>query len=212
MADLRLLVVDTDPLARAGLAALLTDQPALLVVGQIEESERLQAELDVYQPDVVIWDLGWEPEEGLSLLEEMPTGDENAATFFVVLVPNEQSAAAAWLAGAQGTLFRNVAIERLIAAVKGVASGLVVGEPELLATVMPPALGQEPALEEALTPREMEVLQLLAEGFSNKAIGRQLDISDHTVKFHVNAIMGKLGAESRTAAVVQATRLGLILL
>ena len=212
MADLRLLVVATDPLARAGLVALLTDQPTLLVVGQIEESERLQAELDVYQPDVVIWDLGWEPEEGLSLLEELPTGDENAVTSFVVLVPGEQSAAAAWLAGAQGTLFRNVAIERLIAAIKGVASGLVVGEPDLLNTVIPPPLGQEPALEEALTPREMEVLQLLAEGFSNKAIGRQLDISDHTVKFHVNAIMGKLSAESRTAAVVQATRLGLILL
>ncbi len=212
MADLRLLVVATDPLARAGLAALLTDQPTLLVVGQIEESERLQAELDVYQPDVVIWDLGWEPEEGLALLEELPTGDENVATSFVALVPDEQSAAAAWLAGARGTLFRNVAIDRLVAAVKGVASGLVVGEPELFATIIPPTLGQEPALEEALTPREMEVLQLLAEGFSNKAIGRQLDISDHTVKFHVKAIMGKLGAESRTAAVVQATRLGLILL
>ena len=212
MAKLRLLVVATDPLARAGLAALLTEQDTLLVVGQVEGSKRLQAELDVYQPDVVIWDLGWEPEEGLALLEEISAGEENDATFIVVLIPDEQSAMASRLAGARGVLFRDVDTERLIAAVKGVASGLVVGDPELLNTVIPSALDQTPALDEALTPREMEVLQLLAEGFSNKAIGRQLDISDHTVKFHVNAIMGKLGAESRTAAVVQATRLGLILL
>jgi DNA-binding NarL/FixJ family response regulator len=70
----------------------------------------------------------------------------------------------------------------------------------------------EPLLVEELTPRELEVLRLLAEGLSNKAIAQQLDISDHTVKFHVNAIMSKLGAQSRTAAVVQATRLGLIVL
>ncbi|MBI1880571.1 MAG: response regulator transcription factor, partial [Chloroflexi bacterium] len=63
-----------------------------------------------------------------------------------------------------------------------------------------------------LTPRELEVLQLLAEGLPNKAIARRLDISDHTVKFHVNAILSKLSAQSRTDAVVRATRLGLILL
>lgn len=212
MADLRLLIIATDQLARAGLAALLADQPSLSVVGQIEESERIQAEVDIYQPDVIIWDLGWEPEEGLVLLEELTTDDENSASPIIALVPDEQSAGASWLAGAQGILFRDVTIDRLVAAIRGVAKGLVVGEPELLEAITPPTLGQEPTLEEALTPREMEVLQLLAEGFSNKAIGRQLDISDHTVKFHVNAIMGKLGAESRTAAVVQATRLGLIML
>jgi DNA-binding NarL/FixJ family response regulator len=212
MADLRLLVVATDPLTRAGLAALLADQDNLFVAGQVEASEGLQADLDIYQPDVVIWDLGWESEDGLALLEEIPTGDDNATTSFVVLVPDEQAAASARLSGALGILFRNAAIDQLIAAINGVANGLVVGEPELLNRIVAPVLGQEQALEEALTPRELEVLQLLAEGFSNKAISRQLNISNHTVKFHVNAIMGKLGAESRTAAVVQATRLGLILL
>ena len=63
-----------------------------------------------------------------------------------------------------------------------------------------------------LTPRELEVLQLLAEGLANKAIALQLDISEHTVKFHVNAILAKLGVQSRTQAVVRATRLGLIIL
>ena len=67
-------------------------------------------------------------------------------------------------------------------------------------------------LAEDLTPREHEVLQLLAEGLPNKAIARKLGISEHTVKFHINAILGKLGAGSRTEAVVLATRLGLVLL
>ena len=80
-----------------------------------------------------------------------------------------------------------------------------------------PALYPRPDIEpsplvESLTPREVEVLQLLAEGLPNKGIAQRLGISEHTVKFHVNAIMGKLGAQSRTEAVVQATRLGLILL
>jgi DNA-binding NarL/FixJ family response regulator len=68
------------------------------------------------------------------------------------------------------------------------------------------------AAAEALTPREQEVLQLLAEGLPNKTIADSLHISEHTVKFHVNAILSKLGAQSRTEAVVRATRLGLLLL
>jgi DNA-binding NarL/FixJ family response regulator len=85
-------------------------------------------------------------------------------------------------------------------------------EPELLTFGWPAASAEAPGLAEELTPREREVLQLLAEGLANKAIAQQLTISEHTVKFHVNAIMSKLGAQSRTAAVVRATRLGLVVL
>jgi DNA-binding NarL/FixJ family response regulator len=89
---------------------------------------------------------------------------------------------------------------------------LIALDPALADVVQPSRdlLPQPPA--EELTPRELEVLQLLAEGLSNKAIAYRLDISEHTVKFHVNAILGKLSAQSRTEAVVQATRLGLIIL
>jgi DNA-binding NarL/FixJ family response regulator len=74
----------------------------------------------------------------------------------------------------------------------------------------PPTPDLDPS--ESLTSREQEVLQLVAEGLTNKAIAQELSISEHTVKFHINTIMGKLNAQSRTAAVVRATRLGLILL
>jgi DNA-binding NarL/FixJ family response regulator len=81
-----------------------------------------------------------------------------------------------------------------------------------LANELPRSERPAEAPAEALTPRELEVLQLLAEGLPNKTIARQLSISEHTVKFHLNAIMSKLGAQSRTEAVVRATRLGLIIL
>lgn len=211
MADLRLLVVADDPLARTGLAALLNDQSTFDIVGQLSGDDSLAARFEVYRPDVILWDLGWEADESLSLLDEL-MGDEISIPPVVALVPNEEVAAAAWLAGARGLLFRNATAEQLIAAAVAGVNDLVSMDPELLAAMVPTGVGPGPALEEELTPRETEVLQLLAEGYSNKAIAQQLAISEHTVKFHVNAIMSKLGAESRTAAVVQATRLGLILL
>jgi DNA-binding NarL/FixJ family response regulator len=99
-----------------------------------------------------------------------------------------------------------------------VARGLVVLDEGIAAPLLRPQGGgaaspAEPdAPVEPLTPREVEVLQLLAEGLSNKLLGSRLGISEHTAKFHVNAILGKLGAQGRTDAVVRAARMGLILL
>ena len=84
--------------------------------------------------------------------------------------------------------------------------------PSLAATLFHANTAENEAPAEPLTGREMEVLQLLAEGLPNKIIANKLSITDHTVKFHVNAIMGKLGVQSRTEAVVRATKLGLIIL
>ncbi|MDX1613166.1 MAG: response regulator transcription factor [Candidatus Promineifilaceae bacterium] len=216
MTDLRLLIVGPDPLARAGLATLLADQPNCVVVGRID-SAALPNELEIYRPDVIVWDLGWEAEESLALLEELVTdrmegAESRQAPGLVVLLPDEETAAVAQSAGAQGLLFRDSNADRLLAAITAVAQGLTVVEPAVMEVLRPSVSVDEPALLEELTPREMEVLQLLAEGLANRAIAQTLDISEHTVKFHVNAIMSKLSAQSRTAAVVRATRLGLILL
>jgi DNA-binding NarL/FixJ family response regulator len=212
MADIRLLVIAADPLARGGLVTLLDERAGLTIAGQVAGGETLADELDIFEPDVLIVDLGWEPEEGLAMLEELALDAEEGGPAAVALVPDEESAAAGWSAGARGLLPRTVSGERLVAAIRAVAQDLVVIEPELFAFGWPAGSGEAADLVEALTPRELEVLQLLAEGLANKAIAQRLEISEHTVKFHVNAIMSKLGAQSRTAAVVQATRLGLIML
>lgn len=221
LADLRILIVADDPLARAGLATLLADQAGLTVVGRIAAGGDLPAEVDAYRPEVILFDLGWEPTltapTSRSTPEPRPSLESLAELReshlpIVALLPDEAYTHEVWTAGARGLLLRQVETEKLATALLAVSQGLVVLDPGLTGALFPPQDFDVPTLAEPLTPREVEVLQLLAEGLPNKTIARRLDISDHTVKFHVNAIMSKLGAQSRTEAVVRATRLGLILL
>jgi two-component system, NarL family, nitrate/nitrite response regulator NarL len=219
MPDLRVMIVAEDTLSRAGLAALLGNQPGLLITGQVAAGGDLAGSVDVYRPEVVLWDLGWDPSASLVRLVNWRETAGLAQVPLVVLLANIERAAEVWGAGVRGLLLREAGAERLAAALQGAAEGLVVLDPDLAGALVatrdharddasPPLT----PLAETLTPREIEVLRLLAEGLPNKAIARRLAISEHTVKFHVNAILGKLGVESRTEAVVRATRLGLVLL
>jgi two-component system nitrate/nitrite response regulator NarL len=206
--DLRILIIAEDPLARAGLAMLLSDQPGCAVVGQLGGAAAQPDNLETFQPDVVLWDLGWDPASALETL----AGVSDAGLPIVALLPNETYAIEAWAAGAHGLLPRETDSAKLRAALIAAAQGLVALDSSTAATMLPAggqAQGPPPG---ELTPREREVLQLLAEGLPNKTIASHLNISEHTVKFHVNAIMTKLGAQSRTDAVMRATRAGLILL
>lgn len=207
---IRVLIVADDPLARAGLTTLLADRPGLALVGQVAgqttEDDTLLDHLDVYRPDVILWDLGWDGEELDIDFADLPVP-------VLVLLPQPALAAGARAAGAQGLLLRDGDGDLLQTSLEALVQGLLVLEPALADHLYPAGRAEELAPPaEPLTPREEEVLALLAEGLSNRAIGQALDISEHTVKFHVNAIMTKLDAQSRTEAVVRATRLGLILL
>jgi two-component system nitrate/nitrite response regulator NarL len=199
---LRILVVADDPLARAGLRAM-AEAAGLVVAG---EGEARSAEVEATEADVAVLDVGASGEalEALrSLARHVP----------VLAVPwSEEQARECSGAGARGVVLREGLRERLVAAVEALASGLLVLDPDLAAVVLRPATTGAEALVEPLTPRETEVLSLLAEGLGNRAIGVRLGISEHTAKFHVNAILGKLGAQSRAEAVAVAARLGLILL
>ncbi len=196
-----------DPLARAGLAGLLAAQPGCLVVGQVPSEAAAAGAPDAYRPDVLLWDLGWDPQTALEHLSELA-----APQPMLVLLNDQVHAGVAWAAGARGLLPRDSGAERLRAALMAVAEGLAVVDAEWAAALMP--AGEEAPVSPVgeLTRREREVLQLLAEGLPNKTIASRLGISEHTVKFHVNAVMGKLGAQSRTDAVVRGTRAGFILL
>ena len=215
MPDLRILIIADDPLARAGLATLLTHQLGCTVVGQMAAHTDILTGLHLYQPDVVVWDLGWEPTPGPA---EAPTGLERLAEVrdtgqpVVALLPDDRYATLVWASGVRGLLLRDVDAVTLTLALPAIAQGLVVCDAALVSGLL--SVRQSPLMSstEALTPREQEVLQLLAEGLPNKTIADRLHISEHTVKFHVNAILSKLGAQSRTEAVVRATRLGLLLL
>jgi two-component system, NarL family, nitrate/nitrite response regulator NarL len=216
MPELRVLVVADDPLARAGLAAVLADQTGLVVCGRASSLDDLNAAIELYRPDVLLWDAGWHPALSLARLADL-----EARAPVAILLPDEADARQAWTSGARGLLRRDADPSRISAALAAAIHGFAVIEPDFAEALRSSLSGSVPnlresagraALVEPLTPRELEVLRLMAEGLPNKTIAARLDISEHTVKFHVNTILGKLGVASRTEAVVRATRLGLILL
>jgi two-component system, NarL family, nitrate/nitrite response regulator NarL len=216
MPELRVLVIADDPLARAGLAAVLADQPGLVVCGRASSLDDLAAAVELYRPDVLLWDAGWHPAPSLARLADL-----EARVPVAILLPDEADARQAWTAGARGLLRRDAEPPRIAAALAAEVHGFAVIEPDFAEALRSSLPDRAPsrsegadsrALVEPLTPRELEVLRLMAEGLPNKTIAARLEISEHTVKFHVNMIHGKLGVASRTEAVVRATRLGLILL
>ena len=203
---IRVLGVADDALARAGLATLLASQPGLMIVGQTA-SDELSDAAQIYRPDVIVWDWGADMARAIERVNF-----RGAGVPVIALLADAHEASEVWSAGARGLILRTASAENIAAAVNAVAENLIVIDPALASTLFP-VREQIPVRPiDALTPRELQVLRLMAEGQSNKTIARELGISEHTVKFHVNAILGKLNVQSRTEAVVQATRLGLILL
>jgi len=217
---IRVLVVAEDRLARAGLAALLAEQPDFTVVGQLAPDGDLASALERLRPDAVVWD----GEEAHPLPEPLaapePPGDLGEAAPPVLLLSSAETPPARRLAGAiRGLLPRDVDAPALAAALRAIVRGLVVTDPLFTEGLPSPGdqgrrdPGRAPAaLPEELTAREVEVLELLAAGLSNKDIAGHLGISEHTVKFHLTAIFGKLDAHTRTEAAARAARLGLIVL
>ena len=205
---MRLLVVGDDPLARGGLAALLGAEPGLTLVGEAALEESLRDAVAANTPDAVLWDLGPAPSTAAALERAADLGD----CPFVALVPDPDLARDALAAGASGVLPRNAAAPRIAAALAAAANRLLVMDATLAEPLLRRRTPARAELVEELTPREQQVLDLLAQGLTNKAIAERLGVSDHTAKFHVNSILGKLGAATRTEALVLAARLGLIAL
>ena len=207
---IRVLLVAPYASVRAGLLALLTDAPDCVIVGQVSGSGDLERLLPDLRPDVILLDT--QPGEIRPVLELMAGGEAG----LVLLgegrddgLPLLQSTLTGW-----GWLQKNAETAELVAAMHAVTAGLVVLDPALV-----PILGREgdrlreaTPFDEALTSREHEVLQLIAQGLANKQIASRLSISLHTVKFHVTSILAKLGAASRTEAVTLGARRGLVLL
>lgn len=208
MNPIRLLIICDDPFARAGLTALLMELPACQIIGQLNSADVLSSnqelELESYAPDVLLWDFGW------GAAPYTVPEFQDILVPVVALLPDESRTAELWAAGVRVLLRRDMDAQKLETAVSAAAKQLILIDPALIGASLPFILTPHESPTEELTPREQEVLHLLAEGLTNKAIARQLSISDHTVKFHVNALMSKLGAQSRTEAVVRATRQGLL--
>lgn len=210
--QLQLLVVADNLLTRAGLASLLEDR-GCTVVGQ-SDGESLNNDIEIFQPDILLVDMGWHSEP---MRLRLTTSDSDLPVLALVtgndtdetLLPLIQSLSSF---ANYGLLLRDSDPDTIFAALNALDSGLLVIDPTLSSLINMPVNRDIAPLATPLTPRENEVLQLLAKGMTNKAIALKLEITQHTVKFHVNAIMSKLDSQSRTEAVVRATQLGMILL
>ena len=206
----RVLIGTSSEVVRAGLESLLANIPTFKVVGSFPISTAL-AQFEELQPEVVLLEFESPEDESMSL------SIESGISSLVVLTDNTENS---WVVGAlrSGTraiLPRDATSEEIVAAVQAAATGLVVLHPDGLHSVLSLISHEEQpepdASDQILTPREIEVLRMVAEGLGNKEIAPRLGISDHTVKFHISTIFAKLGVSSRTEAVTVGIRQGLIL-
>jgi DNA-binding NarL/FixJ family response regulator len=202
----RVFVVSEDPLARRGLVAELAAEPDLAIAGELTPADDLSRALLATPADAVLFDLGPDPTSLLLRAREL----EDLSV--VVLLPGPEHAAEAFAAGARGLFLRDSDPGAIAAAILAIRRGAVVLDPAIATELVRTRPAGTLPSNEVLTAREREVLARLAEGLSNKAIAKALDVTEHTAKFHVTAIMNKLGAETRTEAVVLAARLGLVVL
>ena len=211
---IRVLIVAASPLARAGLQSLLGDQD-VEIAGSTPTLESLANQMPDVEADVVLVEASGEQFEGV--IDSLIASQLASETAVVLLSEHFEPR---WLAeglraGVRAVLPSDLSPDQLVAALEAAATGLIVMHPGEVNQLFPAA---EPAshplaeLTEPLTPRESEVLQMLASGLANKEIAARLAISEHTVKFHVASILGKFGAGSRTEAVSLGIRRGLILL
>lgn len=232
---LRVIVVAADALVRAGLRTYLHQQPRLEVVAELDagdsgaemkgaqvspsgKSSKAKNWAELYRPDAALWEMGWqEPAETLARLGEM--ADAGIPTLVLRGETGDvaQGDQSLWIAGARGILSRRATGEQLAIALEAIAHGLRVQEyasDDVRGNVgqVSTLAATEDEMYETLTPRERAVLEAIADGMSNKQIAPHLGMSEHTVKFHVNSILGKLHAVSRTDAVVRATRAGILAL
>lgn len=209
---IRVIVVAASPVIRMGLAAMLDDNPKLTLVKSVSDIDSGREEIVQLQPDVILLDYDENSYESILDFSQFIF-----ATIILIDELEDINLGAVLAAGIKGILPQTSASSEIIAAIEAVASGLVALHPEVIDNLQ---LQKEANLYEqvdinrirTLTPREIEVLQMLISGLSNKVVAQQLHISEHTVKFHISSIFQKLDVSTRTEAVAVGVRLGLIML
>ena len=189
------LVAARSPVTRAGLKSMVEQIPECTVAGSASEGDLIEHALEL-NPDAILWQVS----DGEDIIAAL-----HALSRHNTIVLSSQSAFDLIRAGARGVLPADASYEQIGIALRAAAAGLGVFSPEYL--VRSPVITDAPVL----TAREIDVLRMISEGLANKEIAYRLGISDHTVKFHVSALLGKLGAASRAEAVSAGVRKGLIM-
>ena len=220
-----MLVAATSAVSRVGLEAILAREPSFVVVGGATTGTSLAEEIAEHEPDVLLVELAGSDDDALAMLHVVSGHLDDGvrpSPSLVVLADDGDAAPliAAFGSGVRGLLPREARPQEIVAAVGAAAAGLLAVTTEIFVTMRsgttvgtPPAPGRADAARETpLTPRELEVLRMIADGLGNKQIAARLAISEHTVKFHVGSVFAKTRASTRAEAVMIGARRGLIVL
>lgn len=205
----RVLLIDDHPVVREGLSGMLAGQPDFEVVGQGSDGSQAVSMNAELRPDVILMDLRMPGMDGVSAIQEIKARMPETNILVLTTYDSDADIVRAVEAGATGYLLKDTPREELFRAVRSAARGESVLAPAVAARLM--TRMRAPA-EENLTAREIEVLELVSKGNSNKQVGRSLHISTATVKTHLIHIFDKLGVKDRTSAVTAALEKGILTL
>jgi DNA-binding NarL/FixJ family response regulator len=212
--SIRVLVADDQSMIRAGFRMLLKNEEGLDVVAEAEDGLEAVEKASRYSPSVVLMDIRMPKLDGLEATRRILAADSSARVLILTTFDLDEYIYEALRAGASGFVLKDDPPEQLIAAIRTVAAGDALLSPAVTRRVIE-EFTQRPRREapkglDELTDRELEIFRLIAKGLSNAEIGRQLFISDTTVKTHVTHLFQKLGLRDRVQAVVLAYRSGLV--
>ncbi|MBD0337388.1 MAG: response regulator transcription factor [Cyanobacteria bacterium Co-bin13] len=213
-APLSQLIVDDDPMMRLGLTAAIASQPDLLLLGEAVDGQQGLEQAIALQPDVVLMDVGMPVMDGIAATQAIKATAPVVRVVMLTSHTDETEIIAAFSSGADAYCIKGTDVDALANAIRVAAAGAAYLDPQIAQKVMqnlaptrPRAAGGGDGL---LSDREMEVLELIVEGFSNTEIGQKLYLSPNTVKTYVKGIMNKLVVSDRVQAAVVAVRRGLV--
>jgi DNA-binding NarL/FixJ family response regulator len=211
---IRILVADDHPVVRDGLVAMLATQRDFAVIAEAATGPEAVQQASAQRPDIILLDLEMPGLDGVQVIQRLQDVCPTTRILVFTAFDTDDKIVGAVRAGAHGYLLKGVPREELFRAIRLVSEGGSLLQPIVATKLMQHVSGRAalPALPEPLTEREMDVLNCLALGRSNKEIAAQLSISERTVKFHMSAILGKLNAANRTEALTLAAQHGLITL
>ncbi|MFJ4073627.1 LuxR family two component transcriptional regulator [Curtobacterium sp. PhB137] len=208
---IRVVVADDHPIVRSGIVALLQDADDIDVVGQASDGRTAVSVVLAERPDVVLMDLRMPELDGDAATAEILAAEPGVRVLILTTYESDDQILAAIEAGATGYLLKAAPESEILAGVRATARGETALAPSAAAALVRRATGSSAvAAGPSLTPRELEVLQLVAQGNSNPAIGRALFLSETTVKTHLGHVFEKLGVNDRTRAVTRAMELRLL--
>jgi NarL family two-component system response regulator LiaR len=208
----RIVIVEDDPMMQLGLEQSFQDYPQMQIVAQSEDGLSGVAAVRQHQPDLVIMDIGLPRLDGIAATQQIKTALPQTRVVMLTSHTSETEIVAALSSGADAYCIKGTNIELLISAIEAALEGAVYLDPQIARKVLEHLRPPPPEAEKIghLSPREMDVLQLLVQGLSNIEIAAALFLSPNTIKTHLRGIMNKLAVDDRVQAAVVALRSGLV--